>query len=97
MQNLTRTRFRNEQILPFDKGPQIQPQQGQRDQEQTPSRRSRCCASVPGVHQAAAGLDAKTSAVFVSHLVRRHVELTKRNVSKALHTMIPNPSVFVAA
>ena len=97
MQDLTRTRFGNEQMLPFDVGPQVEQQQGQRNEEQAPGCRGRGRACAHGVHQPIAGFNAKASAVLVGHLVRRHLQAAQRDIGETLQTMIAEASFFVPA
>src|SRR3972149_2378610 len=97
MHDLTGSTLSFVEIRPFDRCPQVEQQQGQRDEEQAEGDGARTGAWPHGIHQAVGTLDAKAFAVFLVNLVRWHGQVANDAVSEIANALAAIASLAVLA
>ena len=95
MEHVTRARFGNKHMLPFDIVPQVKQQQGQSNQEQSQRHTFGGGSCSHGVHQTVTGFDPKTSPIFFKELLGGKVQLSNDGIGETFDTVAAIPSLVV--
>src|SRR5262245_51099745 len=97
MQDTAWAKGRDKEMRPFDEAAEIEQEKSQSDKEEAQGHGMGGGSGAQGIHQAIAGLNAKTTTVLVKNLVRAHLQLTDEQIGEAHDAAALIASFAVAA